>query len=229
MVLDIEKYTFRNELLLELLPKQIKKELLSISTFKKLKKRRLLYREGTFPKGVYIIQKGKVKIFQTNSDGRSQIMYIYQKGDILGYRPMISNDLHPVTAEALEELSYFFIPREHFLKTLYEHPEFMKLLLAALSHEFAVWINNITVFAQQPVKQRVALGLLILQNKYRQKGAFSEINLSRDDFASYIGTVKETLVRVLKEFKVEGWIVTKGRNITITDYRAIERIASGTN
>lgn len=226
MKLELERYTLKNDLLFEHLPNFLKMELLNSSKLVKIKKGKVIYREGTYPKGVYIIKKGKIKIFQTNTEGRAQIMYIYCKNDIIGYRPIISSERHPVTAEALEETSCYYITKETFLKILYSHPEFMKQLLIALSHEFTIWVNNITVFAQQSVKRRVALGLIILEKKYKQKGKPTEINLSRDDFAAYIGTVKETLVRVLKEFKLEGYIISKGRRITIKNHEALERIAS---
>ncbi|HEU4718452.1 MAG TPA: Crp/Fnr family transcriptional regulator, partial [Bacteroidia bacterium] len=162
--------------------------------------------------------------FQVNRDGREQIVYIYSRGDIMGYRPLICGEPNPVSAMSLDETSYYFIPKEDFLRILFSSPEFTRALLISLSYEFSVWANNITVFARQPVKSRVALGLLILEKKFRREGA-GEINLSREDFASYVGTVKETLVRVLQEFKKKKIIVSSGRRIKVLKPAALEEIA----
>lgn len=225
MTQSIRKFHLANAGVFEKLPLKERIELEAGMLRKKAKKGKLIYREGSFPKGVYILLKGKVKIFQTTGDGREQILYIYSAGDMMGYRPLISNESHPVSAVALEECTFQFIPKEKFLRLLANSHELARILLISLSREFSVWVNNITVFAQQPVKVRVAIGLLVLQEKFRVKGKIGEINLSRDDFAGYLGTVKETLVRVLQEFKKKGYVETQGRKIRILNQAALAEIA----
>lgn len=225
MMESIEKYFFRNDGLIKALPAHVRRELEAVMTRKKIRKGRFLYRENTFPKAVYLIRKGKVKVFQTNKDGKEQIVYIYCKGEIMGYRPLICEQRHPVSAVALEDVSFSYIPGREFMRILDEYSAFSKELLRSFSNEFTVWVNNISVFAQKPVKQRVALALLILRQKYAEKGKPGDINLSREDFANYIGTVKETLVRVLQEFKKKKIVSTQGRRIRVLDAEELEIIA----
>lgn len=225
MSASLRKFNLESTGLFDNLPLKERQQLDSGTLRIKAKKGIVLYREGSFPKGIYIVRKGKVKIFQTGKDGREHIMYIYTKGEAIGYRPLISAEPHPVTATTLEDCSFYFIPREHFLEILKSSNELARMLLVSLSHEFSVWVNNITVFAQQPVRVRVALGLLVLQEKFKVKGKPGDINLSRDDLAAYVGTVKETLVRVLQEFKRNNIIETQGRNIHVLDAEALAGIA----
>lgn len=224
MSTGLEKFLFSNENFLQTLPVKIRLRLEKAMIRKRLKKGRVLYRQNSIPRGVFMIRKGKVKIYQSNKDGRDQIMYIYTTGDWLGYRPLLGQDRHPVSAMTLEESSVSYIPSTIFLEILAESPELSQQLLISLSREFSVWVNNITVFAQKQVRSRVALGLLLLQQKYSDAMG-SEINLSRDDFASYVGTVKETLVRVLQEFKKRGWVESRGRKIWVLDADALLRVA----
>ncbi|HEU5291551.1 MAG TPA: Crp/Fnr family transcriptional regulator, partial [Cyclobacteriaceae bacterium] len=121
-----------------------------------------LFREGALPNTVFILKKGKIKIFQTTENGNEQIVYIYEPGDIFGYRPLLCNERHPVTAKALEESLLIFIPRSRFQDLLERSPVLSRILLKNLSSEFSVWINYITTFAQYSVKERLALSLLIL-------------------------------------------------------------------
>jgi len=215
MKFELDQFYFNNSLILESLSTRSKKTLLATVQKRKFKSGKLIYREGKSPKGVYILRKGKVKIYQTGQDGVKQIMYIYTPGEMFGYRPILCDEVHPVTAVAMDECSCDFIPRLHFSKCLTESNELCRVLMKSLSHEFTVWVNNISVFARYPVKSRVALGLLILQEKFRTKEKSNEVNLSRSEFAGYIGTVKEMVVRVVQEFRTKKIIETQGSKIRI--------------
>ena len=192
------------------------------------KKGKIIYREGSYSLGVYILLKGKIKIYQTNKEGKEQIVYIYRAGDIMGYRPLLCSEPHPVSAATLEDTELSFIPRDHFMHLLEELPVLSRLLLTNLSHEFTVWINKLTVFGQQAVRERLALSLLILREKYKENDAPDapvEIDLSREDLANYAGTTVETLVRMLRNFKNEGLINSKGRKISVFNIQQLERMA----
>jgi CRP-like cAMP-binding protein len=100
-------------------------------------------------------------------------------------------------------------------------------MLASLSHEFGVLVNSVTVFARMSVRERLALILLLLAEKFRnrQGSANKDIRLSRADLANMVGTATETLVRLLQEFRKEGIISTSGRSITIVKPRELIRIS----
>lgn len=190
---------------------------------KEYNKGEYIFREKSYSKGIYIIRKGKVKIFQTNSDGKQSIVYIYRKGDYFGYRPLVADEPHPVSAVAMETVSVLFIPKEFFINLLESSTSLTKQLFVGLSKEFSVWINKMTIFSQYTVKERVALSLLILSRIY-QRGDNPRtiaISINRDDFAGFVGTAKETLVRVLRVFKDDKVITTQGTKIIILKQRAL--------
>lgn len=226
MEFNIKNYYFNNSAILDSLTPKTRNSLSSIATVKKFRAGKVIYREGKTPRGVYFIKKGKVKIYQSNQDGRKQIMYIYTPGDIFGYRPIISNSIHPVTAATLEDCTFNYISATAFRKILSENSELSRALLTSLSHEFTVWVNNISVFARYPVKSRVALALLILREKYKENGKYTDINLSRTDLASYVGSVKETVVRTLQEFRNADLILTNGRKIKILNPETLKGISN---
>ena len=147
---------------------------------------------------------------------------------MFGYRPIISGGTHPVSAQVLEDCVISFIPANNFLKVVKTSLEFSNRVLVNLSHEFTVWTNRISIFAHRPVRQRLALCLLILNEKYgreKNKHLPSAINLSRDDMGNYIGAAKETLVRALLQLKKKGIVRSKGRKIMILKLKELERIA----
>lgn len=184
------------------------------------KKDAIIIKEGFYPKGVYIINKGLLKIYQVNANGEDQIVDFYGTGELIGYRPIISNETNPVTVETLEDTTLSYIPTKNFLEVLHRSPVLSNRLLAALSHEFTVWVNRVSIFTQQSIKENVALTLLMLDEKYSRsakKGAPVVINISRKDFANFVGTTVETLVRILRILKDEGIVSAKGRGIVILD------------
>lgn len=191
------------------------------SNMKRMEKKKgdVLFKKGTPSNGVYILRKGKVKIYQVNQYGKTQILYIYKKGEFFGYKPLLCNEAHPITAEVLEDAVISFIPKTVFLKVLKVSQQLSNKLLFNLSHEFSVWVNTTTVFAQQSVKERFALTLLILNEKFKNEKSTEpvELNLSREDIANYVGTAIETLVRIIKEFKEKKILEVKGRKIKIVD------------
>jgi CRP-like cAMP-binding protein len=225
---QIEKYHFISGSILEGLPEKEARFLKENMVRKEEKKDRTLFKEGSYPRGVYFIKKGKVKIFQTNSEGKEQIVYIYTSGESFGYRPLLSDQMHPVSAMTLEDCVFSFIPKDVFIELLKTSTTLANKLLQNLSFEFSVWINTITAFTQKPVKERLALSLLILNEKYRKKNnpeKAPEINLSRAEKAHYIGTSVETLVRMLQHFKKDKIISTKGRKIVILKPEELVKIA----
>jgi CRP-like cAMP-binding protein len=227
MAFSIQKYHFNSELILEDLPGDESGFLEANMKRLEIKKGKTLFREGTFSKGLYLLRKGKIKLVQSNHRGKSSIAYIFRKGELLGYRPLLCDEPHPTSGVALEDCVILFISKKHFLQALDRSPVFMRKLLVNLGHEFSVLINQVAVFSQQPVRQRVALTLRILNEKYKkdEKEFPATINLSRDDIAGYAGTSIETLVRMLRQFKDEKILRTEGRKIIVLKPKELEKIA----
>ncbi len=178
-----------------------------------------LFKEGEFSDGVYLLKKGKVKIFQRTPSGKFQIVYIYTKNEFFGFRPLLSDLKHSVSASALEDSELLFYPKEPFLKLLDTSPVLMKNLLFTLSYEFNIWVNRLTAFSHKGVKERIALALLILNEKHKSISSDKNvlINLAREDIASMSSTTVETCVRVLTQFKESEIISINGRKIKILD------------
>ncbi len=110
-----------------------------------------------------------------------------------------------------------------------QSPVLVRTLLKTLSHEFAVLINNISVYTQRSVRERLAIVLIILREKYKKEAVAGQpiaINLSRDDIASLASTTRENVVRLLRDFKNEKLIETKGRKIWITDIKKMIAISN---
>ncbi len=225
----IDKFHFNSDSILEGLPEKDLEQLRSKMIQYKFKKGQTIFSEGTFPSGIFYVTKGRVKKYKTDREGREQIIYVCNSGDLLGYPALLSEEAYSDSAAALEDAILSFIPKEVFLKVLEKSQVLSNRLLKNLSHEFGVLENSIANFAHKSVRERLALSLLILKEKFRDKNnpdASVDITLSREDLSNLTGTAVETLVRLLHTFKDEGLIETEGRKIRILDSRKLVKVAN---
>ena len=227
-IFPIEKWDFKSESILTDLPADEFELLTANKTEKQYRKGEIIFREGAFPDGIFFIREGKVKKYKLDKDGKEHIIYVANTGELLGYHAVLSEDRYPDSAAALEESKIAFVAKEDFLDVLQQSDVLTRRLLKTLSHEFAVLANSLSMFAQKSVRERLALQLIVLREKYKtnfQPGMPVEINMGRDDLASLVGTVRENVVRVLTEFKEEGILITKGRKIIVYDVSKLILIA----
>lgn len=193
------------------------------------KKGEVIFRAGGIPTGIFYIKAGRVKKYKATVKGGEQIFYVCGEGELLGYHALLGEEYYPDSCATIEESEITFIPKETFLLVLRNSTALSNRLLKALGHEFSLFINNITNLATKTVRERLAFNLLILEEKFKIPGQPIEpgdINMSRTDLANIVGTAKETLVRLLQEFKGAGLIEVSGRVIRITNRKGIIKEAN---
>jgi CRP-like cAMP-binding protein len=188
----------------------------------------IIFREGGIPTGIFFVRSGRVKKYKTTSKGTEQIFYLCGEGELLGYHALLGEDYYPDSSATIEDSEITFIPKENFLKVLRQSTVLSNKLLKALGHEFSLFINNITNLATKSVKERLAFNLLILEEKFKPTagGQVVDIVMSRTDLANMVGTAKETLVRLLGDFKREGIIEVDGRAIRIINRKKVIKEAN---
>ncbi|PIF33892.1 CRP-like cAMP-binding protein [Flavobacterium sp. 9] len=224
----ISKFIFNNQYLLNELPKIDKESLEKVMQHKKYRKNEAVFTEGTLPTGIFYVKEGKVKKYKVDNDGREQIIYIYNSGEFFGYSAILSEESYGDTTVTIENAVISFISKDDFIDLLDTSVIFSRLLLKSLSHEFSVMVNLMAVLSQRTVRERVALSLLILHDKYKicdtEKIVF--IMLSRADLANMAGTANETLARVLHDFKDDNLIWMEGRKIQLLNIQRLTQIAN---
>jgi CRP/FNR family transcriptional regulator len=185
------------------------------------KKNQSLFLEGSFPRGVFCINQGKIKVFKRGDEGKEQIIHIAKEGEMVGFRAMFSGDPYNVAAETLEESNICFIAKDDFLNMMDTNITLRNGIIKELSKELSDRASFITNMAQKSVRERLAFSLILLKTVYQPE----PINLSREDMANFVGTATETLIRLLKDFKEEGIIEVHIRKLTILNLDRLISIA----
>jgi len=224
----IDKWDFKSQSILRNLPGEDLALLTANQSVQSYRKGEIIFREGALPTGIFLIKSGKVKKYKAVEGKGEQMIYLANTGELLGYHAVLSQERFPDSAATLEESVIGFIPKEDFLQVLEYSNIFSGRLLQALSHEFTVFANSMALFGRRSVRERLALQLIVLREKYKlnfQPGMPVTIDLSREDLANLVGTVRENVVRILSELKEEGVVETRGRKIVVKDVRRLIEIA----
>ena len=223
----LSKYSFKSNALLDKIKSEFMQELDKIRSTKMYPKGEILYEEGSNPRAVYRLKSGKVKIEQLSLYGKIRIVYVYTQGEFFGFRPLLSNEKHPVSAIFLEDSEVEIYEGKEFIEISKKAPNLSFNLVEILSFEFNVWINLISSLSHKSAKEKIALILLILNEKYRNVNGKSEITMTKSDIAKYSETSEETVVRVIGFFEEQEILKNQGRTLEIMNPKLLEIIAEG--
>jgi CRP-like cAMP-binding protein len=192
-----------------------------------LMKGEILFKEGEEPSGLYIITKGKIKVYRTGNEGKEQIVRLSNQGDLVGYRALIGEGDYKSAAATLEESHVCFIPKEIVQRVIENNILIYKRIIALLTDDLQFAEQKIKELAQKPVRERVADALLQLKDKYGydKDGITINITMSREELANLVGTATETLIRILSDFKKDKIIDLDHRKIKIINLDQLERTA----
>lgn len=145
------------------------------------------------------------------------ILRFASPGSILGHRGLSStNKKYPISATAIENGMVGFISMDFFNSTLKVNPDFSHKLLMFLADELQESERKMRNLAHMSVKGRLARALLSFKEQFGTDNAgVLNIQLSKQDVASYVGATYETLFRMINELIAERTIETNKRYIAI--------------
>jgi CRP-like cAMP-binding protein len=189
------------------------------------KKKDDIYKEGMYPKGIYFIARGKVKVYQTNEHGKELITGLYKEGEFFGYLSLLQEEKYSSSATALEETELYMLPKEDFFALLYKNAEVSRKFIKIISDNLHEKEQQLLKLAYNSVRKRVAEALVRLSDKYKKDGdkKFS-MHVSREDLANLVGTATETVIRTLSDFKEDKLIEIAGGTITVLEYDKLSRL-----
>ncbi|MDA8404831.1 MAG: Crp/Fnr family transcriptional regulator [Desulfobacteraceae bacterium] len=211
-------------ILFEGLPDHHIRDLLKIAREREFVKNELIFSEGDAGNGFYIGVDGMIKIFKLSSEGKEQIFHIFGPGEPFGEVPVFSGQTFPANAEAITKSRALFFPRAGIISLIEQNPSLALNMLAVLSlrlRRFTVQIENLSL---KEVPGRLAAHLIMLYIEQRGKHTIA-LNISKSQLAALLGTIPETLSRILAKMAGQGLIDVQGRQITLLDIGGLELLA----
>lgn len=209
------------------LPKEHHRDLATVAVDQVFKRGQLIFSEGDEGIGFYVIISGQVKIFKLSLEGKEQILHIFGPGEPIGEVAVFTGRHFPANAEALQKSRVFFFPRATFMDLIEKNPSVALNMVAVLSQRlrrFAALIENLSL---KEVPGRLAAYLLYLSR--RQEGMDDlRLDIPKGQLASLLGTIPETLSRILTKMVKADMIQLEGaRRIRILEREKLENLANG--
>lgn len=186
----------------------------------------MIFSEGDACQGLYVVQSGSVKIFNTSAGGREQILHIETAGNSLAELPVFDGGNYPASTAAVDKCTLLFISKKDFRALCLERPEMSLKVLKVVSSRLRQLVGIIEELSFTTVRNRLASWLLQqakVKGHETPRGIEIALDVSNQDMAFQIGTVRELVSRNLSYFQSEGMISIKGRTVTITDLAALKR------
>ena len=187
-------------------------------------KKQTLYQESKRPKYLYYLVKGKVKGFKTHEDGKEYITDLFSDGDFIGYPALIEDKNYDDSAVVLEDAEIMEIPKEDFLQMIYGNMEVAAKFIRIITQNVKEKEERLLSLAYSSLRKRVAKALLDINHKFNAENGNKSLEISRDDFAHYVGTATESLIRTLSDFKGEKLIEIKEGKISIINLEKLRNL-----
>jgi CRP/FNR family cyclic AMP-dependent transcriptional regulator len=187
----------------------------------------VLFVEGQAPRGIYIICSGRVKLTTTSRDGKTLILRIAQAGEVLGLHGTVSGTPYELTAETLQPCQLDFIKRDDFLKFLQGHADACLNAAQHLSQNCQSAYEMIrSLGLSHSVSEKLARLLLewASDGEITKEGIRIKVALTHEEIAQLIGTSRETVTRVLSEFRDKEFAQLRGSTLLIRNKAALEKL-----
>jgi CRP/FNR family transcriptional regulator len=201
-------------------------ELATIVVEREFRRGQTIFLEGEEGNGFYVVNTGKVKIFKLSPDGKEQIIHIFGSGEPFAEVPVFAGQRFPASAEALEDSRLFFFPRAGFLDLIGRHPSLALNMLAVLSKRLRQLAGLVEDLSLKEVPARLA-AYLLYQSDQSGGGPEFALEIPKGLLASLLGTIPETLSRILAKLVKEELIQSTGPRIRIVDRAGLQELAAG--
>lgn len=212
--------------LFEGLPPEYLTQLAQIASEREYARGQTVFSEGEDGAGFFVALTGSIKVYKVAPDGKEQILHLFGPGEPFGEVPVFEGARFPANAVALESARVLFFPRDAFIGLLRKEPGLALKMLAVLSRRLRRFTQLIEDLSLKEVPGRFAAYVL-----YAGKGIAGDVvdlGMPKAQLASLLGTIPETLSRILGRMSRAGLIESgPGNRIRILDRSELEHLAQG--
>ena len=187
----------------------------------------VLFVEGQMPRGIYLLCKGRVKLSVNSSDGKTMILKIAEPGEVLGLHASVAGIPYELTAETAQPCQVVFIKRDDFQRFLEQHGDACLKAAQHLSdncHNAYDMIRAIGLSHSASEKLARLLLELAQEGDKTKDGIRVKLALTHEEIAQIIGTSRETVTRLLADFRRKEVAVLKGSTLLVRNKPALERL-----
>jgi CRP-like cAMP-binding protein len=170
----------------------------------------ILFLEGSRGTSFFLLAGGGVRLYKTSADGREITVRIIQPFEVFAEVILFENEHYPVNAAAISAGSTLEIPRVFFLSLL-DTADFRNEFIGLLMRKQRFLAERILYLTSYDVEERFFRFII---ERFGRKGHY-EVDISKKEIASAIGTIPETLSRMILRLKQQGVLTWEGSSLHI--------------
>ena len=185
----------------------------------------VVFAEGQPCAGLYVVERGHIRIFKTSPGGREQVLTIDGPGSSVAEVPVFDGGNYPASGAAVDSALLLFVSKQDFQALCLAHPQVTLKVLRIVGTRLRRLVEIIEELSFTTVRHRLASFLVRLarqEGKRTPAGIEILLPASHQELAAQIGTVRELVSRNLSRFQAEGLLIVEGRNVIVRDLKALE-------
>lgn len=183
-----------------------------------------IIKQNTSSTYVVCIRKGLAKVYVEGIKGKNLIVKLIRNQDFVTGGDLFNGNVQKFTISAVTPVTCCLINASKLSQLFSENNRFAVELLRHHTKQNNALLNKLVVLTQKYMPGRVADTLLYLKNDIFETNPFT-VPLTRQDLADMSNMTKESLVRILQQFKVSELIRTQGNTIEILDESGLQEIS----
>jgi len=188
----------------------------------------ILFAEGQPARGVFLMCHGSAKLSISSGDGKTLITKITEPGELLGLSSALSGHPYKATAETIEPSQVNFVRREDLLRFIHEHHSACSNVARQLTNDCEADEEHIRAIGLSHSAGEKLANLILSwcneRGKAGESGIRVQLLMTHEDISQLIGTSRETVTRLLKEFREKKLISIKGATMTVHNRAALESL-----
>jgi|SRR3989338_4413764 len=210
------------------LSKEAMEKVGAIAREKNIPKKGIVYSAQDKDDAMFILKKGRVRIFKLSADGKMITLAILSDGDIFGTMSAIKGGTSGAYAETLEDSYICAIRQEDFHEAVKEMPQIALRLIEKINQRLKEAESKIEDLVFRGVPGRIASILLKLAEQFGEKtseGIQIAFKITHQELADMVGATRETVTVILNDFKNDNFIKINEKHITIIDEKILKEWA----
>jgi CRP/FNR family transcriptional regulator len=185
----------------------------------------MVFGEGQPCAGLYVVERGNIRIFKSSASGREQVLSIDGPGTSVAELPVFDGGNYPASGAAVDRATLLFVGKQDFQALCLAHPEVALKVLRVVGARLRRLVGIIEELSFTTVRHRlIAFLLRLARSRAMAPPAGVEFSLpgSHQELAAQLGTVRELVSRNLSRLQAEGLLKLEGRRVIVPNLKSLE-------
>jgi CRP/FNR family transcriptional regulator, cyclic AMP receptor protein len=190
-----------------------------------VKKQAALFEKGDSSGSMYIVQSGRLEISIVSQMGRKIVLNQIAPGQCIGEIGMLDTLPRTASAIAVDHTKLLAVSRKVFLEAVQKSPQLAVNLMEVLCERLRWVSDSVEEYALHSLELRLARRLLVMEMNFSDEQGF--VNITQTDLADFAGATRESVNKLLMQWKSDGLIEVSRGKILILDREGLTHFAHG--